>query len=149
MKYRKYRLWALLFLMGTGLCAKDPVIRIAVIDMNKVFESYSKTKINETKLKNQSEIFRKYAGELSGSIQKMQKEFLKLRSASQNLAYTGAERENMRPAGLLNLRPGGYRRKVLYITKRRGCPIFSKRATQSAAAGVSLGVCISHPLRKN
>ena len=96
MKYRKYILWALLFLMGTGLCAKDPVIRIAVIDMNKVFESYSKTKINETKLKNQSEIFRKYAGELSGSIQKMQKEFLKLRSASQNLAYTGAERENIR-----------------------------------------------------
>ena len=96
MKYKKILLWSLLLLMGAGLGAKSPAIRIAVIDMNKVFESYSKTKINEVKLKNQSEVFRKYAGELSGSIQKLQKEFLRLRSASQNLAYTGAERENMR-----------------------------------------------------
>ena len=98
MKYKNLFAAILLLWSVTGitLYAKNPSVRIAVIDMNKVFEKYSKTKINESKLKDQSEIFRKYAEELSASIQKLQKEFLKMRTASQNLAYTGAERENMR-----------------------------------------------------
>lgn len=93
------KLFLTVFVFGTMcsiLTAKEPVMRIAVINMNRVFENYQKTRINESKLKKQSEIFQKYASELSASIQKLHKEFLRLRSSSQNLAYTGAERENMR-----------------------------------------------------
>ncbi|MBO7147700.1 MAG: OmpH family outer membrane protein [Lentisphaeria bacterium] len=76
--------------------AKDKALRIAVIDMNKVFENYNKTKINEAKLKRQAEIYKSYADQQLATLKKLKEEYIKLRDASQNLAYNEAERENRR-----------------------------------------------------
>ncbi len=70
--------------------------KIAVIDMGRVFDNYNKTKINEAKLKKQAEIFKDYSDNLAKSLEKLKEEFVKLRDASQNVAFSAAERENRR-----------------------------------------------------
>lgn len=81
---------------GTGLTAQDLPLKIAVIDMNRVFQEYNKTKINEAKLKKQADIYKEYSTQLAQSLNKLRQEFIKLRDDSQNLVYTAAERENRR-----------------------------------------------------
>ena len=76
--------------------AADPALKIAVIDMNRVFQEYNKTKINEAKLKKQAEIYKEYSTQLAQSLSKLRQEFVKLRDDSQNMVYTAAERENRR-----------------------------------------------------
>jgi len=81
---------------GAGLRAQDLPLKIAVIDMNRVFQEYNKTKINEAKLKKQADIYKEYSTQLAQSLNKLREEFIKLRDDSQNLVYTAAERENRR-----------------------------------------------------
>jgi len=81
---------------GAGLTAQDLPLKIAVIDMNRVFQEYNKTKINEAKLKKQADIYKEYSNQLAQSLNKLREEFIKLRDDSQNLVYTAAERENRR-----------------------------------------------------
>lgn len=76
--------------------AADQPLKIAVIDMNRVFQEYNKTKINEAKLKKQAEIYKEYSTQLAQSLSKLRQEFVKLRDDSQNMVYTAAERENRR-----------------------------------------------------
>ena len=76
--------------------AADPALKIAVIDMNRVFQEYNKTQINEAKLKKQAEIYKEYSTQLAQSLAKLRQEFVKLRDDSQNMVYTAAERENRR-----------------------------------------------------
>jgi len=76
--------------------AADQPLKIAVIDMNRVFQEYNKTKINEAKLKKQAEIYKEYSTQLAQSLAKLRQEFVKLRDDSQNMVYTAAERENRR-----------------------------------------------------
>ena len=76
--------------------AEDPSLKIAVIDMNRVFQEYNKTKINEAKLKKQADIYKEYSTQLAQSLAKLRQEFVKLRDDSQNMVYTAAERENRR-----------------------------------------------------
>ena len=76
--------------------AGEQPLKIAVIDMNRVFQEYNKTRINESKLKKQSEIYKEYSNQLSQSLAKLRQEFIKLRNDSQNMVYTAAERENRR-----------------------------------------------------
>ena len=78
------------------LKAADQPLKIAVIDMNRVFQEYNKTKINEAKLKKQAEIYKEYSTQLAQSLAKLRQEFVKLRDDSQNMVYTAAERENRR-----------------------------------------------------
>ena len=76
--------------------AADQSLKITVIDMNRVFQEYNKTKINEAKLKKQAEIYKEYSTQLAQSLAKLRQEFVKLRDDSQNMVYTAAERENRR-----------------------------------------------------
>ena len=76
--------------------AADQPLKIAVIDMDRVFQEYNKTKINEAKLKKQAEIYKEYSTQLAQSLSKLRQEFVKLRDDSQNMVYTAAERENRR-----------------------------------------------------
>ena len=76
--------------------AGEQPLKIAVIDMNRVFQEYNKTRINESKLKKQSEIYKEYSNQLAQSLAKLRQEFIKLRDDSQNMVYTAAERENRR-----------------------------------------------------
>lgn len=102
MKGIEMKKW-LLTALCAGLClswsaatAADAPLKIAVIDMNRVFEEYNKTRINEAKLKKQAEVFKDYSKQLTQSLVKLREEFVKLRDDSQNLAYSDAERENRR-----------------------------------------------------
>ena len=76
--------------------AEEKTLKIAVIDMNRVFQEYNKTRINEAKLKKQAEIFKEYSNQLTQNLTKLRQEFIKLRDDSQNMVYTAAERENRR-----------------------------------------------------
>ena len=94
----KRKIIGILFLTLAGAflgAAAD--IRIAVIDMRKVFQEYEKTKEVEKKLQEQSDMFREYSMKLSSQIQAMKKDFEKVRDESQdNFALSEAERENRR-----------------------------------------------------
>ena len=81
---------------GIELSAQNMPLKIAVIDMNRVFQEYNKTKINEAKLKKQADIYKEYSNQLAQSLNKLRQEFIKLRDDSQNMVYTAAERENRR-----------------------------------------------------
>ena len=81
---------------STPLRALDPQLKIAVIDMNRVFEEYSRTRINEAKLKKQAEIYKEYSTRLAQELAKLKQEFVKLRDESQSMVYSPAERENRR-----------------------------------------------------
>lgn len=87
---------SVLFAGIVPLKAAEPPLKIAVIDMDRVFQEYNKTKINEAKLKKQAEIYKEYSTQLAQSLSKLRQEFVKLRDDSQNMVYTAAERENRR-----------------------------------------------------
>ena len=72
--------------------------KIAVLDMEKVFKGYYKTKINSAKFKKQAATFKEYADNLANSQLKLEEEFKSLRDASQNIAFTETERESKRLA---------------------------------------------------
>ena len=76
--------------------AEEKPLKIAVIDMNRVFQEYNKTRVNEAKLKKQAEIFKEYSTQLAQSLAQLRQEFIKLRDDSQNMVYSAAERENRR-----------------------------------------------------
>ena len=66
--------------------------------MNKIFTNYYKTKLEDARIKKQSEVFRKYLTSLNEARNKLNTEFIKLRDAAQNIAYSDAERESNRIA---------------------------------------------------
>ena len=70
--------------------------KIGVVNMEKLFTNYYKTKLADAKIKNQTEIYRKHLASLNDSKNKLQQEFVELRDASQNIAYSDIERENKR-----------------------------------------------------
>ena len=84
----------LAFGLTAGLHAAE--VKIAVIDMQKAFEEYEKTKTIEIKLNQQMEVFREYSNQLQQQYQNLRKQYEAARDDSQNIAFTGAERENKR-----------------------------------------------------
>ena len=61
---KRYLAAALLALtIGAGVCAAE--VKIAVIDMQKAFEQYEKTKTLQIKLDQQMEVFREYSNQLN------------------------------------------------------------------------------------
>ena len=75
---------------------REKQFKIAVIDMEKVFYSYYKTKIADANLKKQAEVYRAYAEKLNESRLKLQNEFRELRDASLNVGLSETEKENKR-----------------------------------------------------
>lgn len=92
----KKLLFALIAAALPVLAASAADMKIAVIDMGKVFQEYSKTKINEAKLKKMAEVYKDYSMKLAETENKLKEEFKALRDASQNIALSQAERENRR-----------------------------------------------------
>lgn len=85
-------LW-LLFLGSISLYPAD--LKVAVVDMRKVFQDYEKTKVVEKKLQEQMDTFRDYSKKLAAQIQTLKKEFETVRDQSQNnFALTPAEQQN-------------------------------------------------------
>jgi Skp family chaperone for outer membrane proteins len=82
-----------LFAAVSGFCVDQ---KVALVDMEKLFQSYYKTKISDADLKKQAEIFKDYSNKLNDSLLKLQDEFKEVRDASQNIALSESERENKR-----------------------------------------------------
>ena len=76
--------------------ARAAELKIAVIDMQKAFEEYEKTKTIEIKLNQQMEVFKEYSNQLNQQYQNLRKQYESARDDSQNIAYSSAERENKR-----------------------------------------------------
>ena len=80
--------------LSAGVRAAE--LKIAVIDMEKAFQEYEKTKTIEIKLDQQMEVFREYSNQLQQQYQNLRKQYESARDDSQNIALSGAERENKR-----------------------------------------------------
>ncbi len=80
--------------MTAGLRAAE--LKIAVIDMQKAFQEYEKTKTIEIKLNQQMEVFKEYSNQLNQQYQNLRKQYESARDDSQNIAFSSAERENKR-----------------------------------------------------
>ena len=76
--------------------ARAAELKIAVIDMQKAFQEYEKTKTIEIKLNQQMEVFKEYSSQLNQQYQNLRKQYESARDDSQNIAYSSAERENKR-----------------------------------------------------
>ena len=76
--------------------ARAAELKIAVIDMQKAFQEYEKTKTIEIKLNQQMEVFKEYSNQLNQQYQNLRKQYESARDDSQNIAYSSAERENKR-----------------------------------------------------
>lgn len=68
--------------------------KIGVVKMQDLFENYYKTKIEDAKIKQQTEVYKKYLLSLNDARDRLQKEYSTLRDAAQSIAYSDAEREN-------------------------------------------------------
>ena len=97
MKYIvKSRLFLMLLILTTISFGLNAAQKIGVVNMNKIFTNYYKTKIEDTRIKKQSEVYRQYLMSLNDARNKLSAEFIKLRDAAQNIAYSDAERESNR-----------------------------------------------------
>ena len=85
-----------LALTVTAAGARAAELKIAVIDMQKAFQEYEKTKTIEIKLNQQMEVFKEYSSQLNQQYQNLRKQYESARDDSQNIAYSAAERENKR-----------------------------------------------------
>ncbi|MEI8245555.1 MAG: OmpH family outer membrane protein [Lentisphaerota bacterium] len=70
--------------------------KIAVLDMDQIFQGYYKTKIADSTLKQQAEIYKSWIKKLNESLTKLEEEFKVVRDASQNIAISASERETKR-----------------------------------------------------
>jgi outer membrane protein len=73
-------------------------MKVAVVEMDKVFQGYYKTKQTDALLKQKQGIYQAWSKKLGESRLKLQEEFKILRDASQNIALSSAEREKKRLA---------------------------------------------------
>ncbi len=87
----------LAFAFAAAAFAADPV-KFAVINMEKVFQEYYKTKIADANLKKQADVYKEYSDKLNESLEKLKDEFKMLRDAAQNIALSDVERESKRLA---------------------------------------------------
>lgn len=91
---RKTALCVALFSLFCAVHAAET--KIAVIDMDQIFQSYYKTKIADSTLKQQAEIYKGWVKKLNESLTKLEEEFKVVRDASQNIALSASERETKR-----------------------------------------------------
>ncbi|MBP5585594.1 MAG: OmpH family outer membrane protein [Lentisphaeria bacterium] len=87
---------ALMLALTLAAGARAAELKIAVIDMQKAFQEYEKTKAIEIKLNQQMEVFKEYSNQLNQQYQNLRKQYESARDDSQNIAYSAAERESKR-----------------------------------------------------
>lgn len=84
-------LFLILFFCAVMLCAQ---LKIAVVDMQKVFSGYDKTKALELQMNEQVKIYQEYAAKLLQEYRVLESECKRLRDDSMNLTLSEAERES-------------------------------------------------------
>ena len=86
----------IVLLLIVNLAAIAAEQKICVVDMDKVFNSYYKTKLEDAKIKKQTEVFKDYLKKQTDARGKIEASFVELRDASQNIGLSDVERENKR-----------------------------------------------------
>lgn len=84
-------LFLFLFTCSTLLCAQQ---KIAIVDMQKIFSGYDKTKALEMKMNEQVKVYQEYAAKLLQEFRAIESECKRLRDDSMNLTLSEAERES-------------------------------------------------------
>ncbi|MBU8901315.1 MAG: OmpH family outer membrane protein, partial [Victivallales bacterium] len=96
--------FCLIILLSTGNVAKakktrkTSSLKIAVVDMDNLFQEYYKTKQTDAVLKQKQGIYQAWAKKLGETRLALEKEFNLLRDAAQNIAFSSIEREKKRLA---------------------------------------------------
>ena len=96
--------FCLIILLSTGNVAKakktrkTASLKIAVVDMDNLFQEYYKTKQTDAVLKQKQGIYQAWAKKLGETRLALEKEFNVLRDAAQNIAFSSIEREKKRLA---------------------------------------------------
>ncbi len=85
-------------ILAAGVALSAVETKIAVVDMDRIFRDYYKTKIVEANLKRQADLYSDYASKLQESLKKLNDEFVVLRDESLNAVLTDAARESRRLA---------------------------------------------------
>lgn len=70
--------------------------KICVVNMEKIFASYYKTKLEDAKIKKQTEVFKDYLKTMGDARGKIEASYIELRDASQNIGLSDVEREKKR-----------------------------------------------------
>ena len=84
-------LFLILFFCAVTLSAQQ---KIAVVDMQKVFSGYDKTKTLELQMNEQVKVYQEYAAKLLQEYRTIESECKRLRDDSMNLTLSEAERES-------------------------------------------------------
>ncbi len=83
---------AAIMCFSLGVSAVEP-FRAAVIDMEKVFNSYYKTKIIQSQLEEQQNVYRTHLTALNKNLQTLQEEYRVLLDAAQNITLKDSDRQ--------------------------------------------------------
>ena len=81
-------------LSATSVCAQN--LKIAFVDMERIFQRYYKTVKADHTIRKQTEIFKEYAENLEKERTALQEEFNSIRDISQNIALSEEIREEKR-----------------------------------------------------
>ena len=71
----------------------SPIVKIAVVDTQKVLKEYEKTKMLEIKLKQQNDVFGEYSDQLEAQLMSLKTEYDSALADSQNVVYSAEVRE--------------------------------------------------------
>lgn len=78
----------------------ESLVKIAVVDIQKVFQEYEKTKVLEIKLNQQQEVFGEYSDQLKAQFMSLKTEYDSALADSQNVVYSAEVREVRRAKAL-------------------------------------------------
>ncbi len=95
---KKLKIFTIMMLAVLPFLAGAGEVKLAVINMEKVFQGFYLTKITDANLKKKAESYKAFAEQLNNSRSKLLEEFKELRDASQNIVLSDVERESKRLA---------------------------------------------------
>ena len=93
---RKVIISAAVFLIGGTMLLSAAPLKIATVDLTKLFKEYYRTKIIEQDFNEQSKVYRNYIARQAEVLRKSEAEYRQKLDASLNVALAPAEREKRR-----------------------------------------------------
>lgn len=96
MSCRKTILLTTLFILGSTTFLQAAAVKIATVDLTRLFRDYYRTKIIEQDFNEQSKVYRNYIARQAEILRKNETEYQQKLDASLNVALAPAEREKRR-----------------------------------------------------
>ena len=93
---RKVIISAAAFLIGGTMLLSAAPLKVATVDLTRLFKEYYRTKIIEQDFNEQSKVYRNYIARQAESLRKSEAEYRQKLDASLNVAMAPAEREKRR-----------------------------------------------------